>query len=708
MKLKRMLAVLLTMVLFAGLLPMTVFATESSEEPSKGSYPINLTGSDPVVVLNEVIKILAEDCADPDDFVEGTDTFYLDLNNDGEKDVLVDRDAYTAKRLPGADKLESSVSIPVGSVSEYESIIFIFPAKYSVTFVDDNGTVLKETTKYAENTPVDQISKPGDPTKLATAQYTYTFAGWVNAGTGAAGITAVTGDVTYKASYSSTVNKYTVIFVDESGAVLEFYDSKCNLVTSVECSYGTSVLDIGVVLPIVSEKNNKGDSFIGWTNTSTGEMGIKDVTADATYQATYEGKTTPDTDPEHGSGEMKYTITFLDERGVVIAFDYGNNEGGSTQATSVKYSYGTSANNIHVPGVPGKNVNGAPFIGWKNTKTGEMGIKDVYADATYQATYANKYKITFVDEDGTVLKEATEYDYGTSAADIVKPADPTKPATAQYTYAFADWVNAGTGAAGITDVTGDVTYKAGYNSTVRKYKITFVDEDGKTVLKEATEYEYGTSAADIAKPADPAKLATAQYTTYTFSHWVNVKTGEIEIKDVTADATYKARYLPQNKGYYNVVEGEGTGYREGTGGSLIFVFKRTVDDETAFDHFIGIMVDGKAMVHGIPLTPGRQYIAQRGSVIIELLPEFLNTLSAGSHTITACFDDGDDVDVHFTVSGTKESSTEKPAEAPTEATRNSEVIVTGDEFHIRLWVSLLLISALGIVSALAVKKRTRR
>ena len=120
------------------------------------------------------------------------------------------------------------------------------------------------------------------------------------------------------------------------------------------------------------------------------------------------------------------------------------------------------------------------------------------------------------------------------------------------------------------------------------------------------------------------------------------------------------------------------------------------------------MVDGKAMVHGIPLTPGRQYIAQRGSVIIELLPEFLNTLSAGSHTITACFDDGDDVDVHFTVSGTKESSTEKPAEAPTEATRNSEVIVTGDEFHIRLWVSLLLISALGIVSALAVKKRTRR
>lgn len=48
--------------------------------------------------------------------------------------------------------------------------------------------------------------------------------------------------------------------------------------------------------------------------------------------------------------------------------------------------------------------------------------------------------MTFVDEDGTtVLKEATEYDYGTASGDIVKPADPTKAATAQYTYTFAGW-----------------------------------------------------------------------------------------------------------------------------------------------------------------------------------------------------------------------------------------------------------------------------
>ena len=128
-----------------------------------------------------------------------------------------------------------------------------------------------------------------------------------------------------------------------------------------------------------------------------------------------------------------------------------------------------------------------------------------------------------------MLKEATAYDYGTAAADIVKPADPTKAATAQYTYSFAGWSPA------IAEVTGDVTYTATYSSTVNKYNVTFVDEDGTTVLKEATAYDYGTAAADIVKPADPTKAATAQYT-YEFAGWSPA------IAEVTGDATYTATY----------------------------------------------------------------------------------------------------------------------------------------------------------------------
>ena len=65
--------------------------------------------------------------------------------------------------------------------------------------------------------------------------------------------------------------------------------------------------------------------------------------------------------------------------------------------------------------------------------------------------------------------------------------------------------------------------------------VTFVDDDGTTVLKEATPYAFDTPAASIVKPADPTKSSTAQYD-YTFDGW------DPEIADVTGNATYKAKY----------------------------------------------------------------------------------------------------------------------------------------------------------------------
>ena len=152
-------------------------------------------------------------------------------------------------------------------------------------------------------------------------------------------------------------------------------------------------------------------------------------------------------------------------------------------------------------------------------------------DVTYTAQFTGTlrtYSVTFVDEDGTVLKAATEYDYGTKAEDIARPADPSKADTARDTFVFAGW------SPDISDVTGDVTYKATYSNTTQKYTVTFVDEDG-TVLKAAREYDYGTKAEDIAKPADPSKAADAQYT-YTFDGWAPT------IADVTKDTIYTASY----------------------------------------------------------------------------------------------------------------------------------------------------------------------
>jgi len=157
-------------------------------------------------------------------------------------------------------------------------------------------------------------------------------------------------------------------------------------------------------------------------------------------------------------------------------------------------------------------------------------ISEVTGDITYKATYkevTNKYKVIFMDEDGkTILKEEAEYNYGTKASDIVKPSDPSKKATSQYTYTFTGWSPV------IEDVTKDVVYKAIYKAEVNKYTVTWLNEDG-TVLETDKNVEYGTMPKYDGET--PKKDNTAQYT-YVFDKW------DKEISEVTGDITYKATY----------------------------------------------------------------------------------------------------------------------------------------------------------------------
>ena len=82
----------------------------------------------------------------------------------------------------------------------------VFAVKsYAVTFVNYDGTEL-------QNGEVAYGTMPqyngNIPTKPADAQYTFTFAGWDK------DIVAVTADATYTATYTNTLNQYTVTFMD--------------------------------------------------------------------------------------------------------------------------------------------------------------------------------------------------------------------------------------------------------------------------------------------------------------------------------------------------------------------------------------------------------------------------------------------------------------------------------------------------------------
>ena len=103
------------------------------------------------------------------------------------------------------------------------------------------------------------------PTKPSDAQYTYTFSGWTPA------VSAVTGNVTYTATYESVVNTYTINWNNADGTLLK----------SDVLEYGSTPNYDGTT-PSLPTNSLYSYTFKGWT------PDIVAVTGNATYTADYD------------------------------------------------------------------------------------------------------------------------------------------------------------------------------------------------------------------------------------------------------------------------------------------------------------------------------------------------------------------------------------------------------------------------------------
>jgi hypothetical protein len=146
------------------------------------------------------------------------------------------------------------------TLTQDTTITAIFATQtFTVTFVDDNDTILSSQEYEYGST----IVPPHDPIKTNDAQYTYTFAGW------SPQFVAVTSDATYKATYQSTINRYSITFMSEDSVL--FTDL---------WEYGTTPIYRGSI-PTKIEDERYTYTFNGWSPE------IVPVVADATYTATF-------------------------------------------------------------------------------------------------------------------------------------------------------------------------------------------------------------------------------------------------------------------------------------------------------------------------------------------------------------------------------------------------------------------------------------
>ena len=110
-----------------------------------------------------------------------------------------------------------------------------------------------------------------------------------------------------------------------------------------------------------------------------------------------------------------------------------------------------------------------------------------------------------------------------------------------------------------------------------------------------------------------------------------------------------------------------------------FRFTRAANDADTFKHFTGVKVDGV-------LVDPKNYDARSGSVIVTLKQSFINTLSEGEHTITAMFDDSEELSQKFTV-------TKKTTSVPNTSDRDST------PYMVMMGGALVIMAGAGIILA---------
>ena len=148
---------------------------------------------------------------------------------------------------------------------------------------------------------------------------------------------------------------------------------------------------------------------------------------------------------------------------------------------------------------------------------------------------------------------------------------------------------------------------------------------------------------------------------------------------------------------YKIIEGANGSWTQNTDGTL------TVRANGDFSKFTGVKVDGT-------LVDAKNYTAVSGSTIVTLKPEYLQTLPAGSHTLTFIYVDGE-CSTKFAVKAAAKQADVTPPETVVKTPDQSKPVdqttpkspKTGDESNPFVWLLLGVVS-MSVAGVMIYKK----
>lgn len=340
----------------------------------------------------------------------------------------------------------------------------------------------------------------------------------------------------YKAITPNHNGKYNYYYYDSSAACwkIKTITVTWNINgsnTNYSVGYGTKPEWLGATPTKTSSSSNYVWRWDGWTQGSSTEVidnkELPIVTQNTTFTAHFYEK------------YYEYNIIFKNSDGTIL--DSRNWRAGTTPSYE---------------GTPTKNPTAAETYEFNGSWS--PAIATVTKSATYVANYTSyprAYTITFLNYDMSELGTAEVVYNGTPsnatylAAVAPLTEDPYKPDNSAFSFEFAGWRLQGASSNGFAQVKGDQTYIAQFNQTTKKYKISFVDDDGETVLH-YLQLEYGQTPSYTWD--NPANKQDVEWT-YAFTGW-----DPEEFTVVEGPQTYTANYSKTHR-FYTItwIDGDG-------------------------------------------------------------------------------------------------------------------------------------------------------